>query len=1205
MANRQAALFAQIVGFELRYQLRQRSIYVYCVIFALLGLLDLSARAASAGAELKANAPLLIAESMGPLGLLGLFIPLVIIAGVALRDVRSKMDELIRATPVAVATYLLGRFTGAFIVSCLVFCGMLVGMVIGTRMWWVDASVIGPLRLEAYLSALAIIGLPNLFLAGALFFAAASVTRSLSATFVMLLVVVVANFAAPFALSEPSLRPFASLFDPMGGQALGDVTRYWTMSERATRLIPFEGILVWNRLLWVGIGAALLAFSVARFHSRSPAARPERIPAAAPKSSAAFRVRRLPAASYGGAGVWSQLALRMRHEVRSVLRSWSFLALLGLTALTCLGGLAMLDYAQGTQVLPLTHVVAGILAKAASFISMIAIALFSATLLWRERQTGIAAIIDATPVPSFVFLVSKLAALVVMIAAILAVATAVGISFQISKGVTRIDLHFYAVKLFVLAGLPALMIGVLSVFLQTLVNHRYLGLLILLIVVVGTPIAADWLYFRDPLILFAEPHKVPLSDMNQFGHFLPAALWTLAYWSCVSVLLGVAAHALWVRGTAGPLRARLRGMHAAMTPAVTTVAIVAFAGAAATGTAIYWNTRILNTHLSATEAEQRAVAYENTYRKFEELPQPRVTEVEMEVDLWPETRGFASRGRYVLTNRSGSPIEQVHVEFNDGVVIDKVELSDSALVDAQPRFNHFVFRPAVPLAPGEARTLTFVTSRQTKGFKTQAEATSVLFNGSFVRSHELAPYIGVLQAHYLRGEKERKAHGLAPLPRIAKLDDKTRHGRGAWADDADFVRFAITLSTSADQIALAPGYVPREWTADGRRYFRYEMDTPILKFWSVLSARYAVVRDRWNDVEIAVYFHPRHNTNVSRMIDAVKESLAYYSANFGPYQHRQLRIIEFPGYTDLAQSFPNSISYSEASGFIFDNRNPDAIDYVWYLTAHEVAHQWWGHQVAGAAVQGEKFLSETLSQYSALMVMERRYGSDKMRQFLKYELDKYLLGRATSGNELPLLRVEHQSHVHYNKGSIAMYALKDAIGEATVNRVLAQLVKEHAFKTSPYTTSTDFIRLLRKQAGREHQQLITDLFERVTLWDLKVAGSDASPTADGRWRVRIDLHARKLQADGSGNEKEVPLDQAIDIGLFTADPGAGSFSARDVIRLEKQRIVGGAQSIEVIADRKPSFVGVDPYIKLIQRNTAGNVAPLGTARMAANEKGAP
>ena len=38
-------------------------------------------------------------------------------------------------------------------------------------------------------------------------------------------------------------------------------------------------------------------------------------------------------------------------------------------------------------------------------------------------------------------------------------------------------------------------------------------------------------------------------------------------------------------------------------------------------------------------------------------------------------------------------------------------------------------------------------------------------------------------------------------------------------------------------------------------------------------------------------------------------------------------------------------------------------------------------------------LSETLSQYSALMVMKKLYGPDKIRRFLKYELDNYLSSR--------------------------------------------------------------------------------------------------------------------------------------------------------------------------------------------------------------------
>ena len=171
------------------------------------------------------------------------------------------------------------------------------------------------------------------------------------------------------------------------------------------------------------------------------------------------------------------------------------------------------------------------------------------------------------------------------------------------------------------------------------------------------------------------------------------------------------------------------------------------------------------------------------------------------------------------------------------------------------------------------------------------------------------------------------------------------------------------------------------------------------------------------------------------MILATKRALDYFSANFGPYQHRQVRILEFPRYASFAQSFANTIPYSESIGFIADLRDEDAIDYVFYVTAHEVAHQWWAHQVIGANVQGATMLSESLSQYSALMVMEKEYGREKMRRFLKYELDSYLRNRGGElVEELPLYRVENQPYIHYNKGSLVFYRLRDEIGEEALNR---------------------------------------------------------------------------------------------------------------------------------------------------------------------------
>ena len=106
--------------------------------------------------------------------------------------------------------------------------------------------------------------------------------------------------------------------------------------------------------------------------------------------------------------------------------------------------------------------------------------------------------------------------------------------------------------------------------------------------------------------------------------------------------------------------------------------------------------------------------------------------------------------------------------------------------------------------------------------------------------------------------------------------------------------------------------------------------------------------------------------------------------------------------------------FSESIGFVANTNDPEKIDFTTYVIAHEIAHQYWAHQVIGADMQGGTLTSETLAQYSALMVMKKLYGEDKIRRFLKYELDNYLSARkGEAGEEQPLNRVENQQYVHY------------------------------------------------------------------------------------------------------------------------------------------------------------------------------------------------
>ena len=207
---------------------------------------------------------------------------------------------------------------------------------------------------------------------------------------------------------------------------------------------------------------------------------------------------------------------------------------------------------------------------------------------------------------------------------------------------------------------------------------------------------------------------------------------------------------------------------------------------------------------------------------------------------------------------------------------------------------------------------------------------------------------------------------------------------------------------------------------------------PIHNFYSIQSARYKLATRQHKGVALTVYHHPSHGWNVPKMLDSMAVSLDYYQSNFGPYQFGYARIIEFPGYSGFAQAFAGTMPYSESIGFAANTSDPDVIDYVTYVTAHELGHQYWAHQVVGANMQGSTVTSETLAQYSALMVMKKIYGPEKIRRFLKYELDDYLSGRQGEAiEELPLYRAMRGE----STDRVLMYLRNEAISGGRFVRI--------------------------------------------------------------------------------------------------------------------------------------------------------------------------
>ncbi|HEX9163898.1 MAG TPA: M1 family aminopeptidase, partial [Thermoanaerobaculia bacterium] len=809
--------------------------------------------------------------------------------------------------------------------------------------------------------------------------------------------------------------------------------------------------------------------------------------------------------------------------------------------------------------------------------ALIIITFYAGEIVWRERQLKLNEVTDAMPVPTSAVWAGKLVALLALVLFLLASAMAGTVIVQTAKGYHNYEWGLYGKALFLEAGIPVMLVAILAFVLQVLLNNKYVGFLGMLLYFISLPVLPA-LHFEHDLYRYAQSPPTPYSDMNGFGHFVAPLVWFNLYWMLFAGLLIVGAHLLWVRGTDTAFSRRLRiargrlGIGPAVAAAVLTIAFVA------TGSFIYYNTNILNHYRTTDQLEKRQAMFEKKYKRYEFLPMPKITDAQANVDLYPERRALAIRGSYRLVNKTNAPINELHVSMSPDVTSSHIEIPGAAVRSADTDLGYTIYRLNPPMLPGGVLPLRFTASVEHRGFVNGTSNTDLVANGSFINNFSYFPHLGYQGVNELEDRNKRKKYGLAPVQRLPKINDPVAREFNELTSESDWMNLDTTVSTSPDQIAIAPGYLQNEWTANGRRYFRYKTTSPILGFWAYLSARYQVKRDHWRDVPIEIYYDAKHPYNVQRMIDGVKRSLDYYSANFSPYQHKQVRILEFPRYARFAQSFPNTIPFSESIGFIADLRDKDAIDYVFYVTAHEVGHQWWAHQVIGARVQGATMITETMAQYSALMVMEHEYGRDKMRKFLQHELNSYLRGRGGElVAEMPLMLVENQPYIHYRKGSLIMYALRDYIGEENVNAALRRIIGQWAFKDPPYVRTTDVI----AQFGAP--KIVHDLFETITLYDNKTTDVSSTKLPNGSYRVKFTVEAKKLRADGLGNETEVPLDDWIDIGVL-----ASKKNDDRILAMEKRHITQPKSTFEFVVKEKPTNAGIDPLNKLIDRNPEDN-----------------
>lgn len=1187
----------KFIRYELKYWLKTPMLWIFMFIYALLAFFATASDNVQVGGgsgNIFRNAPFQIQNFYNAFSIICLLMTTAFMNATANRDFEYGMHQFVFSSPIKKRDYFFGKFIGAALIAALPAIGISIGTLLGPPLAAVfdmaPAERFGDICWSAHGLGLLEFAIPNAIISGVFLFSLAILFRSTIVSFVGSMLLLVFYIISGNYTRDIQTEWVANLLDPFGSYPFENVTKYLTVAERNFEVVRFEGGLLVNRLVWLGIAALILVLVYLRFSLNTRKEKQPKEKLSAKPSTIPFVSNTVFTPNKAGKFALGTFWNLVKFETKSIIKNPVYIIIMSIGLIILIVNFATFTSAFGTTRYPVTYLIVDNIVDAYAIFLYGFIAFYTGVLVWKERDAKINEIQDATPIPSGMLFTSKLIAVVAAIALVFFVSMLLGIITQTLYGYSRYEIDVYVKGLFGIRLTKLIFLTVLSLLFHYLINNRYIAWFAFIAFIVVNGFIWGLLEISSNMLAFGFLPQIEYSDMNGYGPFVPGTLWFGLYWSLFCLVLCLVITAFYIRGKEEQFKYRWKMAKTdfGKKKLALTLSLVAFV---VCGGFVYYNTKILNTYDSAKESEDIQVAYEKKYKKYEHLTQPRFYKLDYKIDIFPESRSVKTNVDAWARNISGQPITELH--FTMPLLTDsiKINIPGAKIKTNDTELPYRTYTLERPLLAGDSIKINVRLHKESPGFENEVSFAQLTQNGTFFNNTDIMPSFGYNTDYEISSKNKRAKLKLPKRERKPKLDDHNAAARSNpyISNDSDYVEVTTTISTTPDQIAIAPGSLVKSWNQGGRKYFNYKLDKKALNFYSFISAKYEVARRKWKGIDLEVYYDKQHAYNVPNMLNSMQKSLDYYTKNFGPYYHKQCRIIEFPRYEDFAQAFPGTMPYSESVGFITDLRavKQDDIDMVFYIVAHEMGHQYWAHQVCGANMQGSEMMSEGFAQYSALMVMEKEYGRDKMKKFLEYEMDEYLSGRRFETEaERPLMKTESQQYIHYQKASVVMYYLKEMVGERNVNTALKNLIDTYAYKSPPYPTANAAVAEFRKVTPDSLQYLIHDMFETITIFNNRALEAKYKKVG-GEYEVKIKASFEKFRCDSIGSETKIPISDYVDVGIFakpTGDAKLGKVLLRKRVKVTKKDNVFTFRTKEL-----PYQAGVDPYNYLIDRVTEDNI----------------
>ncbi|HWB28310.1 MAG TPA: hypothetical protein VG738_22715 [Chitinophagaceae bacterium] len=1208
-------MFTKIFLFELQYRLKRPAVYVYFLLAFLFTGFAFAKGAMPLDGKQLINGTYAIAFYTAIMSLM-MMLPSSSIMGIPLyRDIEYNTKEYYLSYPITKAGYFWGRFLSSFLFVLIIDIAVPLGAYFGTKagpaFGWELASRYGPNLLINYLHPFLFIAVPNLFFVSALFFGLVAATKNVKVIYTSGALLFLGYMIANFFIRASTSMDVIYLADPFVANGLNYEKGLQTVVAKNTSLVTTHGLLLWNRVLWTGVGAAILLYTYLRFNfERFFSGRRDKKVSSKPPAKytqPAFNV------SYSKGYARKTLYTLTKIEVKNIIRDTYFWLMigggtlfLGMVFWHMWGRFWVPDFPRTSMIL---------MAFDNNFLVFIfcIIMFYTGETIHRERTTRYAFINDSLPPADYILNAAKFLSILAVAFFLTTMPMLIGISVQLMKGYTHINLPLYFTVLY-LVVLPACIEMVMFAFaMHICINNKFaaLGTGIALWVLFVLANQSGWMDYH--LLLYSYTPNFGISDMDGIGHMLGPVSWFNLYWLLFGALLLLAGYLFYVRGTISSFRERWQLAKERFKGRTKRTAVVLSAAFIATAGYNYYNVSYVNSYYTRNENVERAAIAEKTMKHYEDMPLPSIINIKLYADIFPAEHKAGFKAYVTLVNKTTVPITQLLLD-GDNISDYTLSYNGSVLSYTNPlifkrgKFNflkskadssayrlYTLSKPLMPLDTAIAEVNSF---KEYKGFGNYLFGTDILKNGTAIGPG--LPGLGYDDDEELTDEDDRAKYGLPKKTgEFAGKNDTTGANYLLTGIQSGLLKFDIIISTSDDQIAVGPGDFKKHWQENGRNYFEYVSNPQgVYSGIGIFSARYTTLTNSvtlkdGKTVGIELLYHPSHNANLQRFMSAYKDGLKYYT-NWGSYPFTQMRLAELSAYNRDVNSMAGTDAFSENFGWNANFTSPSQWDYCYYSAAQQLAKQWWLVQVAPNHTKGSRVITDGLSKYAAILMMKKKYGADNIRNIISSELDGYLWGRGrTVKDQNPLLTANRWNEWD-NKVGIALYGLEDLIGEDSINTALREFYNTYAFKTkAPYAGSKDLYYYLKKHVPDSLQYYLKDTWEKITFYDNKVDSVTSTSLGNNKYRVSFTVSTSKTYEDSDGNETQAAMNDYIDIGVFAVDSqNKKGFMQTNPLYLQKCKLTQGEHHFEIIVTGKPASVGIDPLLKLIDKNPGDNIRGL-------------